>query len=107
MDYETEDELKFLTKKFTEDSHRACLTRMNQSLHCILNKLSQDSKIKVGLCLYDKGNGVAILNSTNYYEKLDKIVNDRSKFVELQIDSSKHSLIAKKKTLKLITSKNT
>ena len=60
MDDEAKDKLKFLMKKFTEDSHRACSTRMNQSLHCTLNKLSQDSKIKV--CRYDKGNGVAILN---------------------------------------------
>ena len=47
----------------------------------------------------DKGNGVAILNSTDYYEKLDKIVNDRSTFVELQIDSDKHPLIAKENFL--------
>ena len=97
MDDEAKDKLKFLMKKFTEDSHRACSTRMNQSLHCTLNKLSQDSKIKV--CRYDKGNGVAILTCTDYYEKLNKIVSDRSKFVELQIDSSKHPLIAKENSL--------
>ena len=97
MDDETKDELKFLMKKFTEDNHRACSTRMNQSLHCTLHKLSQDSKIKV--CRYDKGKAVAILNSTDYYEKLDKIVNGRSKFVELQIDSNKHPLIAKENSL--------
>ena len=97
MDDETKDGLEFLMKKLTEDSHRSCSTRMNHSLHCTLNKLSQNSKIKI--CRYDKRNGVAILNFTNYCEKLDKIVNDRSEFVELQIASNKHPLIAKENSL--------
>ena len=103
MDDETKDELKFLMKKFTKDIHHACSTRMKQSLHCTLNKLCQDLKMKV--CRYDKGNGVAILNSTDYCEKLNKIVNDRSKFVELQIDSNKYPLIAKKKLFGILHQK--
>ena len=103
MDDETKDDLKFLMKKFTEDSQRACSTRINQSLHHTLSKLSQDSTNKV--CRFDKANGVAILNSKDYYEKLEKIVNDQSKFTELKIDSNKHPLIAKK-TLWHIISEN-
>ena len=60
MDDETKDDFKFLMKKFTEDSQRACSTKINQSLQHTLSKLSQDSTIKV--CRFDKGNGVAILN---------------------------------------------
>ena len=84
MDNATKDDFKFLMKKFTENSQRACSTRINQSLHHTLSKLSQDSTIKV--CRFDKGNGVAILNSRDYYEKLEKTVNDQSKFTELKID---------------------
>ena len=85
-------------KKFTKDSQRACSTRINQSLHHTLCKLSRDSTIKVSR--FDKwGNGVAVLNSEDYYEKLEKIVNDQSKFTEIKIDSNKHPLIAKENSL--------
>ena len=47
-----------------------------------LYKLNKDPNIKV--CKYDKGNGIAIVNTEDYYGKLDEIVNDKSKFVELK-----------------------
>ena len=35
------------------------------------------------ICKYDKGNGVAILNSCDYYRKLDNIIDDKTKFIEI------------------------
>jgi len=42
--------------------------------------LARDSTIKI--CKFDKGNGIAILKTKDYFEKLDKIVEDQSKFLE-------------------------
>ena len=55
MDDETKDEFKFLMKKFTEDSQRACSTRINQSLHHTLSKLSQDSTMKFAALTKEMG----------------------------------------------------
>ena len=35
------------------------------------------------MCKFDKGKGVAALNSDYYYAKLNVIVNDTFKFVEI------------------------
>ena len=64
---------------------RVCSKRSNQSVHNTLRKLSNDSLIKV--CKFDKRNGVAILESEDYYAKLDKIDNDKTKFVEIWQDT--------------------
>lgn len=81
IDDETKDEIKYLVKKFVEKGNRICSSRANQCLHSTLNKLSKDSTIKI--CKYDKGNGVAILNSGDYYRKLDNIIEDKTKFIEI------------------------
>ena len=70
-----------MVKKHTEDASSICSKRVNQSLHNTLYKLSKDPNIRV--CKYDKGNGIAVMNTEDYFGKLDEIVNDKSKFVEL------------------------
>ena len=52
--------------------------------HRTLQNLSRDKSIKV--CSFDKGNGLVILNSSDYYEKLDAIVNDATKFTTITPD---------------------
>ena len=52
------------------------------------------------MCKFDKGKGVALLNSEDYYAKLDVIVNDASKFVEIYTENqSNHSIIAKERCI--------
>ena len=51
------------------------LPKKNQSLHNTLYKLSKDPNIRV--CNYGKGNGIAVMNTKDYYGKLDEIVNDK------------------------------
>ena len=97
VDDEIKDDIKFLVKRFVEEGTRACSTRQNQSLHRTINKLSQDSSIKV--CKFDKGNGVAILQAEDYLSKLAKIVNDKSKFEEVNYQSGIHPLIAKENSI--------
>ena len=63
-------------------NQKICSTRTNRSLHYTLNKLSQDSAIKV--CRYNKGNGIAILDYSNYNSDLEKTDGDNKKFTQIQ-----------------------
>ena len=46
-----------------------------------LGALSKDKSIKI--CKQDKRNGLVILNSNEYFKKLDEIILDQTKFVEV------------------------
>ena len=59
----TIDGLKYLFEKFVDESDRLCKTRIAQFLHTTFSQSFCDWSITV--CKFDKGNGVAILNSTN------------------------------------------
>ena len=50
------------------------------------------------ICKFGKGRKVAILNLKDYYAKLELIVADTSKFVEIPIKSMKFIQLSKKKT---------
>ena len=83
-DLDFRDEVKILTTAFLKKSASECQKRSNQSFHRTLNSLKKDTSIKV--CRLDKGNGVAILRTDDYYKKLNKIVLDRSKFKYVDFD---------------------
>ena len=88
-DLEFRDEIKLATGIFLNAAKNLCKSRQNVRLHKTLNKLSSDSKIKV--CRLDKGNGVCLLNSKDYFEKLDSIVSDETKFNVVQYDLNKET----------------
>ena len=89
-DEEFKDELKFATSAFLRASTTRCRSRYNKALHNCLSKLSRNQTIKI--CQFDKGNGVAILNSECYFKKLDSIVNDSTKFKEINFSLGNNSL---------------
>ena len=101
---ETSDEIKFATKKFVNDGQRLCSDRRNMALHRTLYSSSKNPEIKV--CKFDKGRGVVLLDSDDYYTKLDYIVHDQSKFHQICVNTKVHPVIAKKTRL-LIMSANT
>ena len=94
---EIKDELKFMVKKFTEDASSICSKRVNQSLHNTVYRLSKDPNIRV--CKYDKGNGIAVMNTEDYYGKRDEIINDISKFVELKEEASIKAIMQKETSI--------
>lgn len=59
--------------------------------------MSKNENIKV--CRFDKGNGVVILDSDDYFDKLDNIVLDQTKFQEVQIVNDRHPIIANEITV--------
>ena len=64
-------------------------TRLNQQFHKTLNNLSKDDTLTV--TRYDKGNGVCLMNKKDYLEKLDKIVNDKTKFNVIEKSKRKNA----------------
>ena len=67
--------------------NRMCSKCTNRFLHHTLNKLSQDSIFKI--CRFDKRNSLAILDASNYNTKLNSIISDKTKFLEIEYDSNK------------------
>ena len=77
------DDVIFACQSFLNKCKQVCSTRYNTSIHKTLKALSTDKSIKV--CKFDKGVGVCVMNSEDYYTKLDTIVSDCTKFVELDM----------------------
>ena len=69
----------------TTNIHALSLTELNS-----LKRLAKDPNIVVSK--FDKGNGVAILNISDYEEKMLKILNDRTKFVPVGKDDNLQKL---------------
>lgn len=60
--------------------------------------MSKDGNIKV--CKYDKGTGVVLMNSEDYFSKMDTIVLDKSKFKEVPVnENKKHPILARQSSV--------
>ena len=78
LTYDNKTNLRRATDNFLHESISICNTKKNKAMHNTLENLKRNNKIK---CLkMDKGVGIVILNTEDYYSKLDKIVQDTSKF---------------------------
>ena len=76
--------LTFFHERMT-NIHALSLTELNS-----LKKFAKDPNIIVSK--FDKGNGVATLNTSDYKEKMLKILNDRTKFVLVGKDDNLQKL---------------
>ena len=90
-------------KTFVNADKRICAHPKNVDLHNTLKKLGDNSRIKV--CKFDKRKGVVILDSHDYYAKLDCIINDSSKFHEINQDTKVHPIIKKEKFINYYVNK--
>ena len=75
-----------------------CGNRSNQALHQSLKSLAKDESIKV--CKFDKGRGVLILNSNDYYSKLDSIISDSTKFTEIPETAKTYPIITREQLIR-------
>ena len=93
------DTLKGSFNKFITSAKYICNTRFNRMLHATVDRLAKDSSIKV--CKFDKGNGLVLLDTDDYYTKLDVIINDTTKFRKVDVDeNNKHPLVKKENSIK-------
>ena len=89
------DTIKLHLNSFILACKNVCATKVNQLFHKTLSLLSRDKSIKV--CNFDKGTGVVVMDSEDYFSKLDNIILDKSKFKEVHVVEGKpHPIISKK-----------
>lgn len=85
------DKLKFCVNGFISQAKYVCGSKQNQAIHKTLKKLAMNKNIKV--CKFDKGNGTVILNSEDYFKKLDSIILDESKFEKIKSEGDSHPIL--------------
>ena len=72
------DDLKEVFHKFMQSCKDICSNRINRAFHSTVSELSKNKDI---VCVnFDKGNGICVMNSDDYLDKLDSIINDVQKF---------------------------
>ena len=84
--------LQQLCSQYRYTAENVCKTVTNKALHKTLRGLRENANIKI--CNFDKGRGTVILNSNDYYEKLDSIVLS-DKFIEIPVVDMKHHPVLK------------
>ena len=67
-------------------THKVFSPFINKSDYILLRNLAKDESIII--CKPDKGIGVVIMNKTDYVEKMEEILNDITKFKELNYEDS-------------------
>ena len=97
IDFEFRDKIKQQFYAFEKNAISTCASRRNQAWHRTLKQISLNDRIKV--CKFDKGNGTVILNSHEYIEKLNVIINDHLKFKKVSTDTKTHPVIKKQKKI--------
>ena len=102
INIELKDKIKFYFRKFMNEAKARCSDKSNQAIHSALKSLANDPNIKI--CKFDKGRGVVILNSKDYYMKLDSIVSDSTKFTEVVSNAKTHPIISREQTLRKLIS---
>ena len=81
LTFDDKNVIREATNKFVHEAEKICNTKQNRHLHRTLRSISSNNNIKI--CKMDKGVGLVILNESDYYQKLDKIICDRSRFIRL------------------------
>ena len=89
LNYDMLESLRNSTTKFISESNKACATNKNKAIHRTLINLARNKNIR---CLnMDKGNGVVIMNTKDYNDKMNKILEDGSRFKKLNFDPNSNN----------------
>ena len=87
-------ELKFLVQRFTNDAEHACSEQADQFHHQTLRSLVRNADIKPSK--FDKWYSLAISEANDYFLRLEKIIEDGSKFIEVKLQHGAiHPIIQK------------
>ena len=101
VDFDVREDIKRCYFEFEKEAGKVVSSKKNVYLHRTLRKLAKDKEICI--CSYDKGTGVVVMDRNDYYHKLDAIISDSSKFVEIPIDDDNpksHPIIKKQNSVK-------
>ena len=98
---DAKDEIRGLTRNFIRSAKSVCSSKTNQAFHKHLKTLSNNEDLAV--MKFDKGNGVCIMDKEEYLKKLDDIINDKTKFMNIvrgKRKNAKHPLLKKQDDIK-------
>ena len=101
VDFQLKEDIRNVYYKFYNESKMLFKSKKHRAYHNTLRNLAEDESRKV--CSFDKGTGVVVMNSEDYFSKLDIIVNDPSKFKKLIIDddvAKANLIISKQRSVK-------
>ena len=99
--FDLRDEIKRFYFDFEKKAKQVCSSKKNQIFHRTLRNLSRDKSIRI--CSYDKGTGVVVMDSVDYYNKLSDILKADSKFKKIDVDHSKpklHPVVARQTSVR-------
>ena len=82
LSFDSKNTIREATDRFAHDAESLCNTKKNKSLHNTLRKLANNNQVKI--CKMDKSNGIVLMNSEDYYNKMDYIINDKSRFTHIE-----------------------
>ena len=97
LNYDTKEEIKSEVQSFLKNSRRICSAKSNQSFHRTIKKLADDDAIAV--CKFDKGNGVVIMDRSDYEKKCYDVLSDSSKFEKLDFSNITDIILKKRASL--------
>ena len=100
VDFDFRDDVKRCFFDFEKKSKLIIQSKRNVALHRTLIRLSRNKDICI--CPYDKGNGLVVLPRSDYYEKLDVILEDTTKFTKIDVDHSvpkAHPIVSKERSV--------
>lgn len=86
------ERLRHLASSFIHNATNETGRASTKHLHKTLRKLKKNDSIRI--CSFDKGSGTVIMNSSEYYDKLDSIVFS-NKFTELSVPDIEHHPVLK------------
>ena len=92
LSYDNKTKLREATDSFIHEGKQICNTRKNRAIHNTLKTLSNNSKIKC--CKMDKGVGIVVLDTEDYFSKLDVIIEDKTRFSKTTYDLKKASNVS-------------
>ena len=98
------EDLRHSTVSFINSAKSVCGSNWNKRFHSTIDKLRKNTDIKI--CSFDKGNGIVIVNTSEYYEKLDCIVSDTSKFAEIKRGHKNHPIVTNENKICAFLRKN-
>ena len=101
VDFELREDIKRCYFDFEKKADKVCSSKKNVYLHRTLRSLARNKDICI--CSYDKGTGVVVMDRKDYYSKLDAIISDSSKFIQIPIDDDNpksHPIVKKQNSIK-------
>ena len=97
LNYDTKEDIKMEVQSFLKNTRRICAAKSNQSFHKTIKKLVNDNSIAI--CKIDKGNGVVIMDRSDYEQKCYEILSDSTKFEKLDISNISDIILKKRSSL--------